>query len=116
MYPARMFSLAAFIMGKHSRAFCCHSDWGPNTYGSDWHEQMQPECFINTGLPQENYQLNDGLFTRRFDNCVALLNMGDTARDYVLPEGTWYTMRGDSYSGSIAVARRQGLVLVKERP
>jgi len=25
-------------------------------------------------------------------------------------------MRGDSYSGSIAVARRQGLVLVKERP
>jgi len=116
LWPARMFSLAAFLMGKHAHAFYCHSDWGPNTYGSNWHEQMQPECFIVTGQPLESYQLNNGLFSRRFENCVALLNMNDLAQDYALPAGTWYTMRGDSYSGTISVVRRQGLVLVKERP
>ena len=116
LYPARMFSLAGFLMGKHKNAYYCHSDWGSDTYGSNWHEQMQPECFITTGNPLEDYQLNNGLFSRKFDNCVALLNMNEVTQSYILPSGTWYTMRGNNYSGTISVARRQGLVLVKIRP
>jgi len=116
LYPARMFSLAGFLMGKHKYAYYCHSDWGSDTYGSNWHEQMQPELFIVTGNSLENYQLNNGLFSRKFENCVALLNMNDNTQSYTLPSGTWYTMRNQSYSGTINITRRQGLVLVKERP
>ena len=117
LYEARIFSLASFLMGKHKNAYYCHIDWEERgTYGSYWHSQLQPEMFIKTGQPLEIYQLNNGLFSRRFENCVALLNMNDDVQTYTLPEGTWYTMRNVEYSGVINVNRRQGLVLVKERP
>ena len=117
LYPARIFCLAAFLMGKHKNAYYSHMDWEEwYAYGSYWHTEIQPECAIETGQPLEDYQLVDGLFSRQFENCVALLNMNDAAQDYTLPAGIWYTMRGESYSGTISVTRRQGLVLVKERP
>jgi len=115
-WGARMFCLAAFLMGKYSHAYYCQSAWGNNLYGSDWHELMQPECFIVTGQPSGVYQDDGGLFSRLFENCVALLNMSGTDQTYTLPAGTWYTMRGASYIGTITVTDRQGVVLVLNRP
>jgi len=117
LHEARIFSLASFLMGKYKNAYYCHIDWEERgTYGSYWHSQLQPEMFIKTGQPLENYQLNDGLFSRKFDNCITLLNMNNSTKSYTLPSGTWYSIRGQQYSNSVNVSWRQGLVLVKERP
>jgi hypothetical protein len=116
LYPARMFCLAAFLMSKHSYSYYCHSDWGAEPFGGWWHERLQPECFIVTGQPSGVYQDNGGFFSREFENCVALLNMSGSSQEYILPAGTWYTMRGASYTGTVTVTDRQGIVLVKDRP
>jgi len=123
-WEARMFSLSAFLMGKHAYSYYFHSCWGmaqdqgawKDPYGDLWHGYLPPETMIYTGNPLEDYQFNNWLFSRKFENCVALLNMNETTQTYVLPDGVWYTIRGQSYSGIINILWRQGLVLVKERP
>ena len=123
-WEARMFALAAFLMGKHANSYYFHSGWNMindegawlEPYGDLWHGLLLPEMVIRTGQPTGNYQLTNWLFSREFENCVALLNLNEVAQAYTLPAGTWYSMRGQEYSGEIAVGWRQGLVLVKERP
>ena len=118
MYGSRMFSLASFLMGKHDMAYYYFSLWGPpwSSYGGDFHTNVLPELKIYTGAALENYQLVNGLFSRRFDNCVALVNMSGSTKTYTLPAGTWYTMRGDSYTGTISILNKHAFVLVKIRP
>jgi len=126
-WGARMFSLATFLLGKHDKAFYCIGYWGSDPedtglaswydpYGSNWHESLYPECKIKTGEPLEEYQEDDLLFSRRFEKCIAILNHNEAEKAYQLPEGTWYDLRGNSYTESISLEWRRSTVLVQELP
>lgn len=117
-YKARLFGLAAYLMGKHDYSYYYFSLWGPPwwSYGSDAHSSILPEQKIKTGVALEEFQLDNGLFSRKFENCVAIINFSGSTRQYTLPSGTWYTMRGETYSGTISLANREALVVVKELP
>jgi hypothetical protein len=127
LYGARMFSLATFLFGKHDKAYYWHDYWGSDPddhqlsawyspYGEYWHPLLYPENFIETGEPLEEYQENDLVFSRKFEKCVAVLNQNSQTRTYTLPAGTWYDIRGNTYSGTISLDWRRALVVMKEMP
>ncbi|MDF2615494.1 MAG: hypothetical protein K0Q47_149 [Sedimentibacter sp.] len=120
-YDARIFALATLLFGKGDYTYFAWRSWDFSYwhYGMANHQTILPEQTIYVGEPKSEYVYdNDGFFSREFDNCIALLNVNPNAnsKTYTLPDGVWFTTRGQMFTGSITVTFQKAYVLVKERP
>lgn len=71
-----------------------------------------PALDIKTGAPLEAMRESGGLFVRRFQHAVALVNPSSTRGGrYTLPPGAWRGLDGRTHDGSVEVPAATALVL-----
>ncbi len=124
-WDIRMMNFALFLMGWFPNAYMTMhqlTEYGEDEdeavrYGEVFHIQMLPEMRIRLGEPKSDYVWNNYLFSREFDNCIALANASTSSgRSYTLPEGIWYDLKGNAYTGTVTVPKASALVVMKVRP
>jgi len=73
-----------------------------------------PQLHVVTGRPMGDFKQEQGVFYRRFEKAIALVNPSSVLRAEfdLAPDDRWRDLRGVSYAGKVKLAPGSGLVLV----
>ncbi len=108
---AVQWALASYLMSKeHASALYVSGQQG---YGGD---NYMPEYDAAIGKPCGAMAAAQGVFTRTFQNALAIVNPTTAAVTFTLPPGTFVDLYGNSVSGSVPLAATSGLVLLTSSP